>query len=297
MTSDLLQHGGRLAVCRALGMLTLMSVTWAGAAAGSDVPPFSSPALAKPSVPFDTAPKIPRPGERDGWAVRAVVESLESATISAALQDQIVLMPTRLGQEFKKGDVLVRFECGMPRARLASATADRFGASKREEAKQKLATLNSAGQLELDQAKADREKADASVALAEAEASRCAIQAPFDCRVTDLRAHPHELTREGVPLLEVLNDHNLQIEAVIPSRWLAWLKQGTPFRITLDETGKTVDAVVASINGRVDPASQTIRITGTLRGEAAGLLAGMSGEAAFAPPTVAAADPAAISQR
>jgi membrane fusion protein, multidrug efflux system len=71
---------------------------------------------------------------------------------------------------------------------------------------------------------------------------------------------------------------------IAPSRWLAWLKPGMPFKVDIHETEKTYSAQVMRLSGRVDPVSQTIKVFGEIRGDAPELMAGMSGRAVIPPP-------------
>ncbi len=69
-----------------------------------------------------------------------------------------------------------------------------------------------------------------------------------------------------------------------PSRWLGWLKPGYAFQVHIEETDKTYPAEITRVGGRVDPVSQTIKVFGKIRGDAADLMAGMSGRANIPPP-------------
>jgi multidrug efflux pump subunit AcrA (membrane-fusion protein) len=66
-----------------------------------------------------------------------------------------------------------------------------------------------------------------------------------------------------------------------PSKWLTWLKIGSTFKFRVDETSHEYPAKVSELGARVDPVSQTIRLTGLLNKQDAALLAGMSGSAHF----------------
>ena len=86
----------------------------------------------------------------------------------------------------------------------------------------------------------------------------------------------------GQPLVDLVSGGPLKVKLNAPSRWLAWLKNGTPFQVHIDETGKNYPAVVSAINGRVDAVSQSIELEGRVNGTFPELLAGMSGNAVFA---------------
>ena len=63
----------------------------------------------------------------------------------------------------------------------------------------------------------------------------------------------------------------------MPSGWLRWLKSGYRFRVGIDETGKSYPAHVTRLGARVDPVSQSVKVTATIDGRFTELVAGMSG--------------------
>jgi multidrug efflux pump subunit AcrA (membrane-fusion protein) len=140
------------------------------------------------------------------------------------------------------------------------------------------------GQLELDIAAADVLKAKADLAAAEAVTSKCSVTAPFAGVTVEREAHEFEYATPGQPLLDVLDDHALELELTAPSRWLGWLKPGASFQVRIDDTGKTYPGRVTRLGGRVDPASQSIRLIGEITRDAPELMAGMSGRQTSTPP-------------
>jgi len=87
----------------------------------------------------------------------------------------------------------------------------------------------------------------------------------------------------------LVDTSNLEVEMVIPSRWLKRLSAGTVFAINLDESAQPVKARIDRNIGTIDPVSQTIRVIGTLISPPLSLLPGMSGEISF--PNAAATAP------
>jgi hypothetical protein len=76
----------------------------------------------------------------------------------------------------------------------------------------------------------------------------------------------------------------LELEFIVPSRWLAWLTPGTGFQVAIDETGKTYPAKVMRTGARVDPVSQSVKIAAAIDGKFNELIAGMSGRVLMAAP-------------
>ena len=98
----------------------------------------------------------------------------------------------------------------------------------------------------------------------------------------------HETPATNAPLLRIVRDQALELQFVVPSRWLRWLRPGLEFTFAVDETGKSYAAELYRIGAAVDPASQTIRLRATFKRQSAELLSGMSGTARFPGPELAA---------
>ncbi|MEW5729662.1 MAG: efflux RND transporter periplasmic adaptor subunit [Pseudomonadota bacterium] len=212
---------------------------------------------------------------------RAMLAPQAEAVLASELAARIEAIPFQNGERFKKGDTLVAFDCAAFRAALAEARAALKGAEHTLDNARKLASLKSAGQLELDLAEAEVERARARLQAAAVPVERCVIRAPYGGRVVERKAQPHESMSPGQPLLAVLDDSRIEVRLLAPSAWLRWLKPGTPFTLKVDETGLSYPGKVARLGARVDAVSQSIAVVGMLDGPGDGIIAGMSGSAVF----------------
>ncbi len=217
--------------------------------------------------------------------VRAMLAPQAEAVLASELAARIEAIPFQNGERFRKGDTLVSFDCAAFRASLAEARAALKGAEATLDNARKLATLKSAGQLEIDLAEAEREQARARVQAASVPVERCLIRAPYPGRVVERKAQPHESVAPGQPLLAVLDDSRIEVRMLAPSSWLRWLKPGVPFSLKVDETGLAYAGKVVRLGARVDAVSQSIAVVGMLDGSPDGVIAGMSGNAVFRDPS------------
>jgi len=234
----------------------------------------ATPLLAQPSTdPLNAAAEI-----------RAQLTARNYTTLSSEASARIDRIATRIGQHFTKGDLLIAFDCVTQQAQVARARAVVTQAEKTAAINQRLANLRSIGQLELEVSLAEVRKAKAELAIADAAVSKCRIDAPFNGITVEQKAQEFQYATPGQPLLEILDDRSLEVELIAPSRWLAWLKPGYFFQVHIEETDKTYKAEITRVGGRVDPVSQTIKVFGEIRDEAADLMAGMSGRANIPPP-------------
>jgi membrane fusion protein (multidrug efflux system) len=214
--------------------------------------------------------------------IRGVVKATAQATLASQVQGRISQLPFKEGQRFKKGALLVALDCSRYEADLASAQAEHRAKSKTYENNLRLSKHQAVGQLELEVSEAEAEKAVAAVKAAHVNVNGCTVRAPFPGRVVKTIVNEHENVFPNDQLISLLDDSLLEIELILPSKSLAWMKVGTSFEYSVDETGLQYPAVVKDIGANVDPASQTVKVKGLFRDKPENILAGMSGTALFA---------------
>jgi RND family efflux transporter MFP subunit len=216
--------------------------------------------------------------------IRAQLAPRRFTTLAAEVGAKISRLPVPEGGTFSQGQALVQFDCSMQRAQLDKARAVLSGAEKTWNANKRLAELNSIGRVELDLSEADVIKNRAEVSATSAVLAKCAIAAPFSGRIAEQKAREQQFVQPGQALLEIIDDSVLELEFIVPSRWLAWLKPGHAFQVAIDEVGKSFPARVQRIGARVDPVSQSVKLVATIDGKFPQLMAGMSGRVSMAPP-------------
>ncbi|MBT2339798.1 MULTISPECIES: efflux RND transporter periplasmic adaptor subunit [Pseudomonas] len=216
--------------------------------------------------------------------VRVLLVADQETTLASQLVGRVRAVNASLGSSFRKGDVLVSFDCDEQAARLKMAQADLSAARESHDAKLRLQGLQSAGEVEVSLAASAAEKASAQVAQYRAQQQQCTVLAPFDGRVVKVQVKAFQGVNLGQPLLDLISNGPLKMRVNVPSRWLAWLKPDQTFQVDLGETGKRYPAKVKAINAQVDAVSQTIELEGIIQGQPADLLAGMSGTALFEAP-------------
>ena len=246
--------------------------------------PLATPATATPSaVPGSAAsPDQVASGKTDERDARGLVRAVHEATLSAGMVSQIVKMPFAEGGAFKKGDLLVEFDCERPLAEQRAAAAAMQVEQKTVETNQELEHFNSIGKFDLLISVSKLNKAKAELEALNAQIRQCKIVAPFTGRVIENKMHLFESASVSQPLLRIVDTSNLELDVIVPSQWLQWLRPGDAFSFKVDETGSVNKAVVDRLLPTVDPVSKTIKIIGRLSdASAAKTIPGMSGTASF----------------
>jgi RND family efflux transporter MFP subunit len=226
--------------------------------------------------------------------VRGIVKSKQEATIASRMTARITAMPYGEGDAFPKGALLARFDCSQIQAQLNAAQAATAAYRTTYETNVELDQYKAIGRNEVAVSHANLGKADAEAKAVAAQLSDCAVYASFSGKVVEEIAHVREVAASGQPLLKVQSGGNLEIELIVPSRWLTWLRPGATFGFRIDETGQEAKGIVTRLGASVDAVSKTIRITGDITESAGLVLPGMSGAASFPDAAKAAATGTAV---
>jgi RND family efflux transporter MFP subunit len=243
-----------------------------------------APGAAPPAAEAVTA-AAPRPGGNTvapaggggDPELRAQLTPRRYTTLAAEIGARVQQLAVSDGGVIEAGQLLVRFDCSVQEAQLVRSRAALDAADKQLATQRRLLDLGATGRQELDQAEAEVAKNRAEVAQIDVQLAKCNVVAPFSGRVAEQRVREQQFVQPGQALLEVLDDSVLEIEFIMPSRWLQRVRTGSMVQIAIDETGRTYPARVQRLGAKVDPVSQSIKVVATIDGRHAELLAGMSG--------------------
>jgi membrane fusion protein, multidrug efflux system len=218
--------------------------------------------------------------------IRGVIKAKQESTIASKMTARIVNMPFGKGQSFRKGALLASFDCSVINAQLRAARAATSAYQKTYETNVELDQYEAVGKNEVAVSKANVGKASAEANAVRAQLSDCAVYAPFAGSVVEQIAHRGEVAASGQPLLKIQSGGDLEVELIVPSKWLTWLRPGATFSFLIDETGAKITGAITSLGAAVDPVSKTIRVTGSVGVVESLILPGMSGTAKFDNPGV-----------
>jgi RND family efflux transporter MFP subunit len=235
----------------------------------------------------DPLKDIAAPAGQNWHEIRAQIVARVETTIGAPMTGRLVDFPWHDGERFANGAVLARFYCAEQEATLARAKA--VLQQKREvlSTSAKLNKLGTSSGLEYRIAVAQVDEAAADVQLGTVGVENCVVKAPFAGRVGAVTARPFQSIGVGAPLLELLDDSSLEMELLVPSRWVIWLAPGLTFPVVVDETGKRYAAAITRVAGKVDAVSQSVKVYARLQDGSGDLRPGMSGQALLAAPNEA----------
>lgn len=230
------------------------------------------------------APAKPAALSLEQQDIRAQLAPRNYTTLAAEIGAKISRITVKPGQSFKSGQMLVSLDCSLQQAQRARAQAELEGAQKTHAVNKRLQELDAVGKLEYATSEQSTLKARAELDYANATLAKCRINAPFSGRVAEQKAREQQFVQPGQALLEILDDSSLDLDFIVPSKWLAWLKVGQGFKVAIDENGQSYPARVTRLGARIDPVSQSVTVAAVIDGHFPELIAGMSGRVLLAPP-------------
>lgn len=216
--------------------------------------------------------------------IRVRVTSPRHTVISSQVAGRIDKVGVRDGDRFQTGQILVEIDPTFERIQLEKAQANLKRFQLIQDMTEELVALQTKGELELELARADVRQAAAEAAFVQARLDRMRIGVPFPGRIGDVAVRELQVVAEGQPLLEVIDDSEMELEFIVASEWMRWFAPGFRFSVKIDELDKTFAAVLDRIGGKVDPLSKSVKVYARLLDGGGDLMEGMSGEAFISPP-------------
>ena len=229
---------------------------------------------------------LSRAGDKDGGAVeivsrqnivRAEIKPINLMLLTAPCDGVIASIPARDGDSVDKGQTVARLDTRAAEQSLA------VGQTLAADAFERLGALPEGPSRERDALAAEYLRYSAEVRAHETVLAQGVINAPFAGTVTEVYVKTGEHVKQGSPLVEIAETGSLEVVCAVPSAWLRWLKPGHIVWVYVDETGKSYEAVLARLGGKVDPTSKTLRAYAHFSAPPADLLPGMSGSASIRP--------------
>lgn len=200
----------------------------------------------------------------------------EKVVLSSSHDGRIKEIYVHNGDRFKKGDILLEYVCAEIWGNQKIVAAETTVVQEKIKSSFRLLNLGLLSDIDKIQMDAEQVKAQVQADVLKEEIKKCRVTAPFSGRVTNRLANPNEFTRTDRVLLEIANTQNMQVQFVVPARWLRWINIGAPLSVSIEDVDKTYSASIVRIHGEVDPVSETIQIVAQIDSGKDSLYPGMS---------------------
>lgn len=228
--------------------------------AGNVVAAPAQPAPAKPSskvkVEVATVDRIRL--ERSVAAV-GTLRSRDSVMLRPEISGRIAEINFAEGGKVEKGQVLVRLDDSVAKAKLQHARANLKLAGSQHRRSVELSKQGFVSSQARDEAASNLAVQQAAVALAEAELEKTAIRAPFDGLVGLKTVSVGDYVGPGTDLVPIESIDPLNVDFRIPEQFLSAVTVGSRLQVTFDAlAGMKREGSVSAISPQVDVGGRSL---------------------------------------
>lgn len=221
--------------------------------------------------------------------VKVVLFPIREAEIVSRIDGTVKLCALKMGENFKKGDLIMqiddtrqRIELARSQARLRDVKVQAKFAHETYLSYKKLFEENVQSHNELARRKAEADSLHARELIAAADLSEaqlmlsyCVFKAPFTGRLEQLLCREHETVRAGQPVFRIIDDSSLLAVMNIPQEFP--IKVGSEVKMRFRNGSVIVSGKVREISPRADHRSGTVEVKVQVQNSGKLLSAGMVG--------------------
>lgn len=214
------------------------------------------------------ATATPRQHRQSTTAVGTVL-ALESITLRNELPGTVKRAALTPGKIVEAGTVLVALDVSVELADLQALEAQANLAETTLGRLERLRQHQATSQEEVDQARAQRDVAQAQIARVKAIIAKKTIRAPFRARIGMSDVHQGQYLNEGVELTTLQGVSNaVHVDFAVAQRVASLLKVGSSVDIITAEGTAPIKARIVALDARVDPTTRNSTVRARVAGSA-----------------------------
>ncbi len=158
--------------------------------------------------------------------VRGSVESRKNIMISSEVMGKIESVYAREGQKVKKGDLLMALNSQVTRNKIAELQTSLELAETIYRRRGNLWNRNIGSEIQYLEAKNNKESIERRLSTEYSELAKTRIKAPFNGVLDEIPVREGEMAQPGIPLVRVVSQDDMYIEADISERYIGRFEPG-----------------------------------------------------------------------
>jgi membrane fusion protein, multidrug efflux system len=273
----------------AIGVIVVTAL-WIGSGYLRDVKPVAPPARMSEAEkpPFRVLVETVRLEQHARrLSLTGRTQSDQRVLVSARTNGIVTKLAVKRGALVKPGELIAELSDEAREAKVAEAKARLSQRAAELEAREALAKRGNFPTLNLEQLRAEKEAAEASLAAAEAELARAKITAPMAGIVNDLPVEIGQGVQMGATIADLIAPDPMLAIIEVPERRLAGLRLGDPASLKL-VTGESREGRISFVARRPGGTTRTYRVDVTFSNADAAIADGIAVEVMLSLAPVAA---------
>lgn len=243
-------------------VLLMPTLSWLGCARPHTRPPAES-------LPSRTV-KVAKVGVHGQGAQEEVVGTVKAkvhATIEAKTSGRIIALPVRMGQNVKKGALLVGLDAGDVQARFDQARAVHAQAKIDLDRMRSLVETQAATRNDLDNAQSKYQIAEAALAETRSLLGHARLTAPFSGIITQKLVDVGDLAVPGKALVEMEQPGELRLNVNVPEALIGSVTVGSRLPVSFENGAPPVIGTVDEVAPAADVNTRSFLVTINLPSE------------------------------
>tara|TARA_B110000046_G_scaffold185182_1_gene225909 strand:- start:318 stop:1490 length:1173 start_codon:yes stop_codon:yes gene_type:complete len=212
-------------------------------------------------VPIVTADKVKVEDFSHQVEIPGTVETDQNALINAESSGVIKLVHVREGQTVSKGQTLITIDSEILASTMEELKASLELADYMFEKQQELKDKGVGVEMEYEQAKNQKLSLEKKIRTMRSQQGKTVVRAPFSGVIDDIMVNAGEMAAPQIPLLRIVNNSNITINATLSENLLSKVNIGTAVEMRFPSLNDTVIVSTVSNKGNyIDPTNRTFRI-------------------------------------
>ena len=149
---------------------------------------------------------------------RALVVASQEAILSSELAARIDNIAVKEMQRFKKGDLLIQFDCSLYEAQKDVVSSNANSALIKLKSDEQMLQMRSIGKYELELSISEYEKAKSELRIAELNVERCQIKAPFDGVISRVPVDVFQVVSAQQAIAELQRPGSIDVSFQMPEQ-------------------------------------------------------------------------------
>ena len=193
------------------------------------------------------------------------LRSRQSVVLRPEVSGRVTRLNFRDGEKVRRGQLLVQLDDQLPMAQVQQAQAELSIARANHKRNQELVGQGFISQRSVDESSANLQVADAKLALAQAQAARLRIVAPFD-GITGIRTiNVGDYLKDGADIVNIEDMEAIFVDFRLPERLQTKIQRGQQAVVETDAlAGRKFGALVLAIDPLVDANGRSIGVRGCI---------------------------------
>ncbi len=180
--------------------------------------------------------------------------------VSPEASGRILELAVREGQAVKRGQLIARLDLEALEKQIAEVETALELAREVYERQQRLWDQNIGSEIQLLQAKNNKERLEKSLETLRVQLSKARVYAPISGIVEVVHVEQGELANPGMPLVTLLNNRRVKVVAEVPENYLKAIRKGQEVTVRFPALDAERKARISRIGSTINPANRTFSV-------------------------------------